>query len=172
MALLENPTQQPPSVIRSIPEGANGIRATLDVMVAWTRQYRIDPIIRHLTESIIFGIPNHGYRAEVQAVMNWVRSNIRYTMDVADVETLKTPVALLRDRFGDCDDMSLLTGTMLQSIGHPVRYVAVGPNDPHNFQHVYVETKIAQRWEPVETTEDVPLGWKPLNQVAYMRRHV
>lgn len=174
MAILENPQREnlPKRSIRAIPDGADGIRATVDEMVRMTREYRTDPIVRSLAESIVAGLPNHGYWAEVEAIRKWVQRNIRYTMDVFDVETLKTPLALLRERFGDCDDMTTLTGTLLQSIGHPVRYVAVGPEHPENFEHVYLRTKIGNRWIGVETTEDVPLGWEPPNQVAFMQRNV
>lgn len=174
MAILENPQpqNQPSRSIRPIPDGPDGIRATLDEMVRMTREQRLEPTIRALAESIIAGLPNHSYWDEVEAVRKWVMRNIRYTMDVFDVETLKTPLALLRDRFGDCDDMTTLTGTLLQAIGHPVSYIAVGPDSPENFEHVYPITKIGNRWVAVETTEDVPLGWEPPRRAAYMRRNV
>lgn len=160
------------SLLREIPEGAAGIRVTLDEMVRLTRNYRTDPAIRQLAESILSAIPARNYWAEVQGVRDWVANNIRYTMDIDGVETIKTPLELLRARFGDCDDMSLLAGVLLQSIGHPVRYVATGPDSPDNFEHVYVETKIGPRWVSVETTEDVSLGWQPPDHLARMVRHV
>jgi len=124
-----------------------------------------------LAEQIVAAVPGKSWGGEAEAVQNWVRNNVRYTMDVADVETLKTPVALLYDRFGDCDDMALLAGTLLSSIGHPVRYVATGSNGS-DYDHVYMETRIGNNWMGVETTEDVALGWKPQSTILPMRRHV
>ena len=157
------------SVLYGIPDGVAGIRATLDLMAQWTRQYRTDPIIRSMAETIVAAIPGKDYYGEVEAVRDWVRNNIRYTRDVYDVETVKTPLALIQSRFGDCDDMALLTGTLLNSIGHPVRYVAIGTTVPGEFDHVYPETKInLDRWVSVETTEPFPIGWRPESMTAYM----
>jgi len=163
--------EKPQSTLRWIPDGVDGIGATLDVMVAWTRKFRVDLTVRKLAEQIVAAVPGKSWAGEAEAVQNWVRNNIRYTMDVADVETLKTPIALLYDRFGDCDDMALLAGSLLSSIGHPVRYVATG-SDGVNYDHVYIETKIGNKWVSVETTENVAFGWKPMGTIVPMVRHV
>lgn len=162
----------PESTLRWIPEGSAGIGATLDAMVGLTRQYRTDLTVRRLAEQIVVAVPSKSWYGEAEAIQNWVRNNIRYTMDVADVETLKTPVALLHDRFGDCDDMSLLAGALLSSIGHPVRYVATGSNGLGDYDHVYLQTKIGNKWIGVETTEPVALGWQPISSILPLVRHV
>jgi transglutaminase-like putative cysteine protease len=63
-------------------------------------------------------------------------------------------------RAGDCDDKSVLLAALLESIGHPTRFVAIG-FQPDDFEHVFVETKIADRWISLETTEPVEIGWMP-----------
>lgn len=163
--------ETPTNTLRWIPDGIAGIGATLDAMVALTRQYRTNLTIRNLAEQIVSAVPGKSWYGEAEAIQNWVRNNIRYTMDVADVETLKSPVALLFDRFGDCDDMSMLSGALLSSIGHPVRYVATGSNGM-DYDHVFLQTKIGNRWIGVETTEDVALGWQPISSIVPMVRHV
>lgn len=140
-------------------------------MVEWTRAYKTDMDIRHTAEMILAGVPGKDSLAEIEAVQNWVRNHIRYTADISDVETLRSPVALLANPFGDCDDQALLTGTLLKSIGFAVRYVAVGP-EPGVFDHVYAETKLANNWIGVETTEPVYVGWTPDRPGARMVRHV
>lgn len=162
---------KPNNTLGFIPDGPAGIAATLSKMVEWTRQYRTDLTIRTLAEQIVSAVPGKNFTGEVQAIQDWVRNNIRYTQDVADVETLKTPLYLIFNRFGDCDDMALLAGTLLSTLGHAVRYVATGAY-PNEFDHVYVETKIGPRWVGVETTENVNLGWTPEPQHARMVRHV
>lgn len=155
-----------------MPDGFAGIAFTLNRMVALTKEYRVNLTIRRLAESIVQLIPGKSYTEEAMAVQDWVRGNIRYTQDVWDVETLKTPLALIVDRFGDCDDMTLLAGTLLQTLGHPVRYVAVGCSDPNAYEHVYLETRIGTRWTGMELTENVPLGWCPQPQLIRMVRNV
>ena len=61
---------------------------------------------------------------------------------------------------GDCDDQSVLVASLLESIGHPTRFIAIGFG-PANYQHVFAETKVGNKWLPVETTEDWPLGFIP-----------
>lgn len=163
----------PNTALLSIPDGAAGIRATLNLMARFTRQYRTDLTLRRLAESIVMPIPGKSWYAEIEAIQNWVRNNIRYTKDIYDVETLKTPLLLIQNRFGDCDDMSVLTGTLLNTLGHPVRYIAIGTEHPGEFTHVYPETKVnMNRWVSVETTEDVPVGWIPAPITAYMVSNV
>jgi len=151
-----------------IPSGERGTKATLEVMARLVRERRTDTIIRALVESIIQFVPEKDAIAEASAVQQWVRDNIRYTADVADVETLKDPVMLLQSRYGDCDDKSTLVAALLQTIGYPVRFVAIA--FPHEeFSHVYAEVEIDGQWIAVETTEPVELGWFPENVAQYMR---
>lgn len=165
-------TPQPTSTLQALPEGPAGVAATLAQMRRWTKEYRTDPAIRAVAESIVASLPGKSYFAEAAAVQDYVRDTIRYTRDVYDVETLKTPPELLKSRFGDCDDMALLAGTLLQSIGHPVRYVAFAFESPDVFEHVYLETKIGTRWVGVECTEPMHLGWVPESPFPPMVRHV
>ena len=140
-------------------------------MVRLTKIYRSTTPIRDAAERIIAGVREKDYTGEAAAVQAWVRDNVRYTRDVFDVETLKTPLETLRTLHGDCDDKSLLAGTILQTIGFPVRYVAVGVA-PGRYDHVYAETKIGAHWVGVETTEPVSLGWRPESIAAPMVAHV
>jgi transglutaminase-like putative cysteine protease len=155
-----------------IPDGTAGVIATVEKMVDNTRIYKKNFAIRSLAERIASPVTGKNWYGQAEAIQNWVRDNIHYMQDVADVETLKTPLALVLDPFGDCDDMASLAGTLLQAIGHPVRYVAVGTVEPGVFEHVYVETKIGNRWVGMDTTEDVPLGWIPEPQLARLVRNV
>lgn len=170
--LLQPEQEKPSDELVAIPDGQAGIAATLAQMVRLTKEYRTNPVIRRLAESIVTAVPSKNWYTEAAAIQEWVRNNIRYTQDVYDVETLKTPLTLLMDRYGDCDDMSMLAGTLLQTIGHPVRYVAVGTQEPGQFDHVYVETRIGSRWVALETTEQVGLGWTPPQITARMIRNV
>lgn len=80
--------------------------------------------------------------------------------DVNTVETVQTPDKTLLDGSGDCDDQAVLLGSLLESIGHPARFLAVG-FQPGVFAHVLVEGKIGARWVPLETTERWPAGRAP-----------
>ncbi len=170
--MIQATQAEPSRSLEVIPEGVAGISATLDKMVALTKSYKLHPMVRDLAEQIITALPPKNPWAEVDAVKDWVSRNIRYTGDIGDLEHIKTPDALLVDRFGDCDDMALLAGTLLKSIGYAVRYVAVASGDYADYSHVYLEVKIGARWVGIETTENVPLGWRPPSNIPPMVRHV
>ena len=69
------------------------------------------------------------------------------------VEVLHSAKRLLELRAGDCDDMAILLGAMLEAIGHPVRLVLTGP-DPLRKTSLAIFiwrffTKVAgSRWTP------------------------
>lgn len=180
MAILQAHDQQTssvtgerPSALIPLAEGVAGIRATLSAMVKMTKIYRNTTPIRDVAERIIAGVREKDYWAEAAAVHAWARDSIRYTRDVYDVETLKTPLETLRSMQGDCDDKSLLAGTILQTIGFPVRYVAISSDTPGAYDHVFAEAKIGEHWVGVETTEPVALGWRPPRSLmAPMIQHV
>lgn len=106
------------------------------------------------------GIRQKDYLGEARRVHEFARDAIRYTRDIAGVETLHTADRILTDRAGDCDDKSVLIGALLHSIGHRTRLVAVGFG-PRGFSHVYPEALIGGRWWPMEATEPWGFGKGP-----------
>ena len=164
-----NPAQI--SSLSALPEGAAGIRATLDAMIRASRQASITLPIRALAERIVQYVASKDYDGEIAAIQKWVRANIRYTRDPITTETLKTPQALLESPHGDCDDQATLVAALAMSIGFPARFVAIGCNQPEFFEHVYCEVKLGTVWVSVETTEPVDIGWQPAPICARMIRH-
>lgn len=161
------------SALMEVPEGPAGIAVTLNQMIAWTRAYRTDPGIINIASQIVAGLPNKAYFDEAHAIQNFVKGNIRYTRDVAEVEALQTPPVTLARGQGDCDDQALLVGALLQAIGFPVRYVAFALQAPGEFEHVYAEVKLGTRWYGMETTEpDAFFGWTPQTPYPPMIRTV
>lgn len=154
-----------------IPDGPEGIRITLEVMRRLVREWRTNPEMIALARSIVAGIAEKNFTAEASALQAYVRDSIRYTQDVNEIETVQSPEITLQTGHGDCDDKSVVLATLLEAVGHPARFVAVG-FEPDNFEHVYVETLIGREWIPAETTEPVALGWEPEGVVSKMRRHV
>ncbi|MHB8071871.1 MAG: transglutaminase-like domain-containing protein [Candidatus Cryosericum sp.] len=161
------PAQPAKSSLGFIPEGPAGIVVTLDMMSKIVRQYKTSLTVRNLATSITQQLPGKDYRGEIEAVQRWVKNNIRYVRDVSDVETLQTPEALLQSRSGDCDDQAMMVATLLESIGHPTGFVAVGFS-PNEYDHVYAITRLGTAWLSVETTENVPIGWRPDNVVSHL----
>ena len=106
------------------------------------------------------GIMPKDWIGEIRELHRFVRDDVRYLMDPTDVELVQDADSTLRLRVGDCDDKSTLLCAMLESIGHPTRFLAIG-FEPGIFEHVLLETKVGEQWISCETTEDVEIGWQP-----------
>lgn len=146
--------------LHEIPGGKEGTKQTLRMMRALVRDGKRNLQVRATALKLVSHLPPKSWSAEVKALFYFVRDKIRFVRDINGIETLHTPEKVLDFGQGDCDDKSILLASLLESIGHPTRFVAVGP-EQDQFSHVLVETKIGDRWLPLETTENVEPGWFP-----------
>jgi hypothetical protein len=113
------------------------------------------------------GVRPRDYLAEIRALFEWVQRNVRYTRDPVRVEVLHSARRMLQLRAGDCDDMAILLGAMLQAVGHPVRIVLTGPDPlrPCFFSHVYLHAHHRGVWIPLDPTMPHPMGWESRSPV-------
>jgi len=159
MGSLRQKTKQ---ALLNIPNGMAGIQSSLFYMRKFVNEYKINIIVRELALSLIKNLNQKDFKAELNALFNYVQNSIRYTLDINGVETIQTPVKTLEYGQGDCDDKAVLLATLLESIGHRTRFYAVG-FQPKNISHVLLECNINGEWIALETTEPVPMGWTPPN---------
>lgn len=150
-----------------IDEGREGIRQTMLLMRDIARRYKSDPTIVLKARELTAGLGAKNYYGEIRALHQFVRDSIRYVKDPLGVETIITPDKLLQIGQGDCDDKATLLASLLESIGHPARYVAVGFS-PGDYSHVFVQTRAGAGWLNLETTEPVAPGWGPRDVQAAM----
>lgn len=122
----------------------------------FVRQEAIDILIEK-------GVKPKDYMGEIRALFEWVQQNVRYTKDPFRLEVLHSARRMLELRAGDCDDMAVLLGAMLEAIGHPTRLILVGPDplQPRLFTHVYLEAYHRGQWIPLDPTMPHPMGWAP-----------
>jgi transglutaminase-like putative cysteine protease len=163
-------TPPPVVTLQAISDGPKGVNQTLRVMRQFTRAGKRHYPLRVLALSLVKHNGHKDWFGEVRDIHAYVRDTIRYVRDIVDIETLATPQNTLEIGQGDCDDKSVLLASMLESIGHPTRFVAVGFT-PGNYSHVLVETKIGNKWIALETTEPVNMGWFPPGVVSRMVMH-
>ena len=161
-----------PQTLHEIPDGPEGIRQTLKAMRGLARAGSQSPQVRQIVQVLTRDLKQKEWLGEITRIHEFVRDHIRYIRDPSGTELLQTPEATLQLGSGDCDDKSSLTAAMLLSIGHPARFVAIGPA-PGLFKHVFVETRIARngsgpQWIPLETTENWPAGKGPVNYRSRM----
>jgi len=148
-----------------VPTGYAGTRQTVHLIGRLIHQGAKDFPVRQTAIDIYFqyGVRPKDYLGEIAALFDWVRRNIRYTRDIYRVETLHTARRMLQLRAGDCDDQTILLGSMLKATGHPVRLALVGfnPKKPNLFTHIYLEAQHHSGWIPLDTTVNRPMGWAP-----------
>jgi transglutaminase-like putative cysteine protease len=163
------------SSLLGIPDGPEGIRATLEMMRRAALAAKINPAIRELAVRLTNDLQDEDFRGEIERLFIFVRDQVRYVQDINNVETVQTPDYTLSIGAGDCDDKATLLASLLESIGHPARFAALA-FAPDQFEHVIVETRLGPRWIPLETTpvegKPAPLGWYPPDVISKMLRHV
>jgi transglutaminase-like putative cysteine protease len=155
-----------PRIIRhKVPSGPRGTLVTARLIADLIRSGAKDFYVRQKAIQIFRerGVPARDRFGEVRALFEWVHDNIRYTRDIFRVELLHSARRMLELRAGDCDDMTILLGSMLVSTGHPVRLVLAGfrPDRPHVYSHVYPEVHVGRRWIAIDASTDRPIGWAP-----------
>lgn len=142
-------------------------------MVKLARDGRKHPDIRYCAAELVRPLPSKDWRGEIQRIFNFVRDNIRYTPDIRTIETLHPANTILAQGYGDCDDKCILLASLLESIGHPCRFIAMGFS-PGELSHVIVDTKAGRhngspRWVPMDATmNDKDAGWYPPGIVTTM----
>ena len=160
------PPLMPPHIyLGRIPKGYAGTKRTVEHIKALIRAGAKDFYVRQKAIDILLEreVTPKDYRGEIKALFEWVQQNVRYTKDPFRVEVLHSARRLLELRAGDCDDMTILLGAMVEAIGHPVRIVLAGPDPlrPRLFTHVYLEAYDKGRWIPLDPTMPYPMGWAP-----------
>ena len=146
-----------------VPDGAAGTREVLKHMRQLVLNEKMDTALRHLAVNIIAAVPPKNWDMEAAALLNFVRQNVRYTLDTNQVEVLQMPQVTLNLGYGDCDDMAVLLATLLEAAGHETAFIAVGFGEIGEYSHVLVMARIPQEtdWLTLDATEPVPPGWFP-----------
>jgi len=165
MRYLPQKPNEPRVSLKRISKGYLGTRKTLEHVQILIRQGVKDFYVRQKAIDILLarGVRPKDYLGEIKALFEWVQRNVRYTKDPFKVEVLHTARKMLELRAGDCDDMTILLGAMLESVGHPIRLVIVGPDPsrPRFFSHIYLEANYKGKWIPLDSTMPYPPGWEP-----------
>ncbi len=168
---------QPRIQIKKIPSGYRGTMRTIEHICDLIKTGAKDFTVRRTAIDILIqrAVKPKDYLGEIKALFEWVQQNIRYTKDTFRVEVLHSAKRMLEIRAGDCDDMTILLGALLETIGHPVRLVLSG-SDPmlqDRFSHIFLEVFHNGRWIPLDATMPHPMGWSsqaPVKKVIVIER--
>lgn len=106
-----------------------------------------------------------GHEDQIRAVYNFVKDNFPYQADPEGMELFISPARMAEDfmagtaRRGDCDDLSLLTASMLGSLGYKARIALVAQGMDYDHVTAEVWSEELQDWLVVDVTSEYPLGW-------------
>lgn len=112
------------------------------------------------------------YGAEIKTIYAAVQQAkspiaLRYVRDHAKVDQFTAANKLLRLRGGDCDDGTILLGSLLLSIGYPVRCRVVQDVNSRSWSHIYLLVGMPPGnpsvWVPLDWSvyPYKPAGWEP-----------
>jgi hypothetical protein len=139
-----------------------------------------NPYIREWAKKIVANVEVNNKKGEAAVIFSFVRDNVRYTKDPMGFEYIQTPPVLLEDigqyikgrserPAGDCDDMCVLSLSLLKSIGFPVAIKVVSFQDHKRFGHVYGLVQIGHDWVPIDCVRpDRELGWESQGHTRVM----
>lgn len=95
------------------------------------------PIVR-LARRIVHDVPSKRYASELQALYVWAREHVRYRKDPIGAEWLQSAERTVAERAGDCDDLTILIGSLAGALGHAWRLLTVGPT-PTRQAHIAIQ---------------------------------
>ncbi len=166
--------------VSTIRDGDDGTLDTVNRLIPLIREGSNHPGIREASERAIrmAGVPPKDYAGELRAIYNYVKSNVRYTLDNRGKERIQHPAyTLFVSGMGDCDDMNALVPAMAGSVGHggALRTIKADRDRPDEYSHVFALLGYRDargiHWIPADVTQQgTDFGWQPpLEQVYYFR---
>ena len=159
--------------------GARGTEGRLQIIADKIVEGSRDPVIRRVATEILTGMGGNGqpwavgekdWEGEIRAIFAFVRRNVRYTRDPPDLDFYQRARRILQTKAGDCDDMTIILGSLLMTVGYPTRFKVVavrppGAPTPPDFNHIYllvgVPPRDPQQWVPLDASVNKPPGWEP-----------
>ena len=165
------------SVYKTLLGGDWGISQSVAALIGLVNQSLRDPHsrIRLRAEEILAPVAEKDEEGEVAAIYDFVVRSLHYVDDPADIELIKNPL-LLDDSvtkdgtfMGDCDDASGYLAALLKSVGYPVQFVIVTPENAPGFdyRHIFCRVWLNQKrvWLSLDpTAKAYPMGWEVPNK--------
>lgn len=170
--------------IQEIPKGDRGIRITVDKMVNLIRSGSIDQDVRLQRDIISLAVESEPQRPR----WSWITSYIDHVFKFAKSYTFAKDSEVVADTFPelddpgkvellrsanyiignksarlDCDDYSILIGSLMGAAKVPVRLVVIAakPLEPRKYSHVFPEVRVHGQWIAMDALLDRPGDYHP-----------
>jgi len=123
--------------------------------------------VRKWAERMVENVTDRDEWGEANAIFTFLQNHTRYAKDPRGTEFIQTPPYVLKHielemkPSLDCDDYTVISLSLLRSLGYPTIIRITGYKSDRKFVHVYGMVKINGRWvafDPVRKDQD--LGWE------------
>lgn len=151
------------------------MKTSPQAIIALIRENRKNPRIKRIATGILRRrrIKSSNYPRIIQAIAEWVRQNVRFQREPKGEDILHEPLEVARfgQRGFDCEEFSVLAGSLLGALGIPIK-VKVVSKTGNIWDHVYLlagyPPKSPTKWVPVDPTIFPPAG----RQIPYVKERV
>ena len=130
-------------------------------------------VVREAASYMVQNVPQKDEWGEADAIYRYVQDHSRYVKDPQQIEMLQSPLVALEKWqsnivfSGDCDDFSILLGSLLKSIGYPYNLRVASYNSMKYLEHVYGLVMLYNQWYPIDGIQlGVTVGWENPNFVS------
>ncbi len=129
---------------------------TVEIIKQFIKEGSEDVELRKLVADIISPCPSKNFTCYLKRIVAYIRKNVKYTYDPPKLETIQSAKRTLILGMGDCDDHTVLAGTLLRIAGFPIKIVLGDINNDGRYEHVFIKAKVGNRWVVVDTTAKNP----------------
>jgi len=113
------------------------------------------PTVREFTVKLLKdrGVSLYPFSLEqLNIIYEFVNKSIDYVKDINRTETLYSAERILINRFGDCDDKTILSLSMCKTLGYDVALVYADLLNAGDFQHIFGIVFLNNKAYPFDAT--------------------
>jgi transglutaminase-like putative cysteine protease len=156
--------------IKNLDERINHLRKLVE-------QGKRDPVVYEFARRAVnkkcganWCVPEKDNLAEIKALFAAVRANVRYTSDIAGIDSYQAPRHTLKLRTADCDDYSSLVCAAAATLGLPCRFKVIRTKGATEWNHIYAQVGHPRRnpskWISFDASVNMPVGWEAPKQMV------
>jgi hypothetical protein len=137
------------------------------------QRFRYDPKVREIALKILakknsngkWKVPEKDWHGEVRALYDAWLNNVRYARDPYGMDTYTAVLRTLTQYHGaDCDCTTIGLGTLLQSVGYPIKLKVIQTTGNDTWNHIYLLVGMPpndpKKWLPADPTSGRELGYQ------------
>lgn len=150
----ERSEDAPRSITFALNNSTSDAEQIITFLAYFGGKYGKSEAITTFAEKLIRNIRQNNFVEEQYSrVASFVLDRVTYVADPRGAEYVRSPVKLLRQfcqrgfAQGDCDDMALLTASLMTALGFKARIVAVKINGSDYYNHVLNQVMVRGQWK-------------------------